>query len=121
MKRILSALIVLALAVSMAGCSVQDYQTAGTLYKEGKYAQALEIYEALGDYADSAKMAEICRQKANYEKVLKEIQQRDFQDTHREVAPLKMCRDSIKLDTSDMNLEEAVAAMKEIIEKKVGQ
>ena len=68
MKRILSALIVLALAVSMAGCSVQDYQTAGTLYKEGKYAQALEIYEALGDYADSAKMAEICRQKANYEK-----------------------------------------------------
>lgn len=68
MKRILSALIVLALAVSMAGCSLQDYQTAGTLYEEGKYAQALEMYEALGDYADSAKMAEICRQKANYEK-----------------------------------------------------
>ena len=59
-------------------------------------------------------------QKADYEKVLKEIQQRDYQDTHREVAPLKMCRDSIKLDTSDMNLEEAVAAMKEIIAKKVG-
>ena len=60
-------------------------------------------------------------QKANYETVLKEIQQRDYQDTHREVAPLKMCRDSIKLDTSDMNLEEAVAAMKEIIAKKVSQ
>ena len=60
-------------------------------------------------------------QKANYETVLKEIRQRDYQDTHRDVAPLKMCRDSIKLDTSDMNLEEAVAAMKEIIEKKVGK
>ena len=59
-------------------------------------------------------------QKANYEKVLAEIKQRDYQDTHRAVAPLKMCRDSIKLDTSDMNLEEAVAAMKEIIKKKVG-
>ena len=59
-------------------------------------------------------------QKADFNKVLKEIQQRDYQDTHREVAPLKMCRDSIKLDTSDMNLEEAVAAMKEIIAKKVG-
>ena len=34
-------------------------------------------------------------QKANYEQVLKEIQQRDYQDTHREVAPLKMCRDSV--------------------------
>ena len=59
-------------------------------------------------------------QKANYAQVLKDIQQRDYQETHREVAPLKMSRDSIKLDTSDMNLEEAVAAMKEIIEKKVG-
>ena len=59
-------------------------------------------------------------QKANYDKVLKEIQQRDYQDTHREVAPLKMCRDSIKVDTSDMDLDQAVAAIREIIAKKVG-
>ena len=58
--------------------------------------------------------------KANYNQVLKDIQQRDYQDTHREVAPLKMCRDSIKLDTSDMDIEEVIAAMKEIIAKKVG-
>ena len=60
-------------------------------------------------------------QKANYATILREIQQRDYQDTHREVAPLKMCRDSIKLDTSDMDLDQAVAAMKEIIEKKVAK
>ena len=60
-------------------------------------------------------------QKANYNQILKEIQQRDYQDTHREVAPLKMCRDSIKLDTSDMDIEQVVAAMKETIAKKVGQ
>ena len=58
-------------------------------------------------------------QKANYEKVLKEIQQRDYQDTHREVAPLKMCRDSVKLDTSDLDIDGVIAAMKEIIAKKV--
>ena len=57
--------------------------------------------------------------KANYNQVLKDIQQRDFQDTHREVAPLKMCRDSVKLDTSDMDIDEVIAAMKEIIAKKV--
>ena len=68
MKKIVAVLVVLALAASMAGCTLRDYQTAGTLYKEGKYAQALEIYTALGNYADSEKMAEICRQKANYEK-----------------------------------------------------
>ena len=68
MKRILWVLTVLVLAVCLVGCSLQDYQTAGALYKEGRYAQALELYEALGDYADSVKMADICRQKANYEK-----------------------------------------------------
>lgn len=58
-------------------------------------------------------------QKAKYETVLKEVQQRDYQDTHREIAPLKMARDSVKLDTTNMNKEEALAAMKEIIARKV--
>ena len=59
--------------------------------------------------------------KADYNKVLKDIQQRDYQDTHREVAPLKMCRDSIKLDTSDLDIDGVIAAIKEIIAKKVPQ
>ena len=59
--------------------------------------------------------------KANYNQVLKDIQQRDYQDTHREVAPLKMCRDSIKLDTSELDIDGVIAAMKEIIAKKVAQ
>ena len=58
-------------------------------------------------------------QKANYATILKEIQQRDYQDTHREVAPLKMCRDSIKLDTSDMTIEEVVAEMRRIVKEKI--
>lgn len=58
-------------------------------------------------------------QKADYDTVLKEIRQRDYQDTHREIAPLKMARDSVKVDTSDMNLEQAVEAIRDIIMKKV--
>ena len=58
-------------------------------------------------------------QKANFEQVLKEVQQRDYQDTHREIAPLKMCRDSIKVDTSEMNLEESVAAIQKIVEERI--
>ena len=60
-------------------------------------------------------------QKADYNKVLKEIQQRDYQDTHREIAPLKLARDSIKVDTSEMDIEQVIAAIKEIIQKKVAQ
>jgi len=58
-------------------------------------------------------------QKANYATVLKEIQQRDYQDTHREVAPLKMCRDSIKVDTSELDIEGVIAEMKRIIKEKI--
>ena len=58
-------------------------------------------------------------QKANFEQVLKQIQQRDYQDTHREVAPLKMCRDSVKLDTSELDIDGVLAAMKTIIAEKI--
>ena len=58
-------------------------------------------------------------QKAEYEQVLKEIEQRDYQDTHREIAPLKMARDSIKLDTSELDIEGVVVAMRKIIEEKI--
>ena len=58
-------------------------------------------------------------QKADFNKVLQEIHQRDYQDTHRDVAPLKMCRDSVKLDTSDLDIDGVVAAMKKIIGEKI--
>ena len=58
-------------------------------------------------------------QKANYATILKEIQQRDYQDTHREIAPLKMARDSIKVDTSEMTLDQVVSEIKRIITQKV--
>ncbi|MDY3780606.1 MAG: (d)CMP kinase [Candidatus Faecousia sp.] len=60
-------------------------------------------------------------QKAKYEQVLKDVQQRDYQDTHREIAPLKMCRDSVKVDTSDLSLEESVAAIRKIVEEKLSK
>ena len=58
-------------------------------------------------------------QKANYNQILKEIQQRDYQDTHREVAPLKLARDSIKVDTSEMDIEQVIAEIKAIVGKKI--
>ena len=58
-------------------------------------------------------------QKADFNKVLKEIQQRDYQDTHREVAPLKMTRTSVKLDSSELTIDEVVAEMKRIIGEKI--
>lgn len=57
--------------------------------------------------------------KTKYETVLKEIQQRDYQDTHREIAPLKMARDSIKVDTSEMTIDEVITSIGRIVAQKV--
>ncbi len=58
-------------------------------------------------------------QKAQLDTILKEIQQRDYQDTHREIAPLKMARDAVKVDTSELDIDGVLAAIKKIIGEKI--
>ena len=58
-------------------------------------------------------------QKADYNKILQEIQQRDYQDTHRPIAPLKMARDSVKVDTSELDIEGVIAAIQAVIKEKI--
>jgi cytidylate kinase len=52
---------------------------------------------------------------------LKEIEQdiidRDYRDMHRETSPLKQADDAVLLDTSDLDIDGVVAAMKKIIEE----
>ena len=55
------------------------------------------------------------------ESVLTDMMQRDARDSQRAVAPLMQAADAVLLDTSLLNIEESVAAMKEIIGKKLEQ
>ena len=59
-------------------------------------------------------------QKADFKTVLAEIEKRDYQDTHREVAPLKRAKDAVLLDTSELDIEGVLDAMKRIIGEKTG-
>ena len=54
-----------------------------------------------------------------FEEVLADVKQRDYQDTHRAAAPLKQAEDAVLLDTSDLNFEQSLDAMKKIIAEKV--
>ena len=58
--------------------------------------------------------------KDSFEKVLAEIKQRDHQDSTREIAPLKQAKDAILVDTSELDIEGAVAAIRAIVAEKVG-
>ena len=55
----------------------------------------------------------------SYEKVLEDVKQRDDQDIHRAAAPLRQAADAVLLDTSEMDFEQSLAAMKKIIAEKV--
>lgn len=50
-----------------------------------------------------------------YEDVLNDVKQRDYNDTHRAAAPLKAAEGSVRLDTSEINLEESIAQLVKII------
>lgn len=43
-----------------------------------------------------------------FENILEDLKKRDYQDTHREIAPLKMASDAILIDNSDISLEQTV-------------
>ena len=45
---------------------------------------------------------------ADYDEVLKDIEKRDYEDTHRELDPLKPAEDAIILDTTGIGIDEVV-------------
>lgn len=57
-------------------------------------------------------------QQAELDQVLKDIQQRDYQDSHRAVAPLKQAKDAILVDTTGLDIPEVVAEIRKIIREK---
>ena len=58
---------------------------------------------------------------ATYEEVLSDMIKRDYDDTHREISPLKQAEDAIPVDTSGETLELAVARMTEIVYSRLAE
>ena len=58
--------------------------------------------------------------KAHYEDVLADIRSRDQRDSSREVAPLKQAPDAILLDTSELDVEQAIAEAIRLTREKLG-
>lgn len=55
----------------------------------------------------------------DYKDVLEDLIQRDYNDSHREIAPLKLADDGVILDTTGLNLEESVYKIIETIKEKL--
>ena len=57
-------------------------------------------------------------EKPDYQLILKDIEARDYQDSHRDYAPLKQAEDAVLIDNTHMTIDEAVDAVLKALEEK---
>ena len=58
-------------------------------------------------------------QQVDFDTVLKDIEQRDYQDSHRAIAPLKQADDAALVDTTEVDLEGSFKLLLSTIENKI--
>jgi cytidylate kinase len=57
-------------------------------------------------------------EKASFEEVLADIVERDYNDSHRAVAPLRQAQDAILVDTTHLDLEKSVERIHQLIKER---
>ena len=57
----------------------------------------------------------------SYEKVLEEMRQRDYNDSHRAAAPLKQAEDAVLLDTTELDFQQSEEAILRIIRERASR
>ncbi len=55
----------------------------------------------------------------DYDTVLQDIRQRDYQDSHRAAAPLRQAEDAVLVDTSELDFEQSFQVLKDLILSRV--
>ena len=56
----------------------------------------------------------------DFDEIEKDIIDRDYRDMHRETSPLKQAEDAVLVDSSEMNINQVVEAIRSIYEEKKG-
>ena len=58
---------------------------------------------------------------ADFNDILKNVEERDYIDSHREVSPLRKAPDAIELDNSHMTIAEQSAWLMKLVKEKIGE
>lgn len=59
-------------------------------------------------------------QPAEYAQVLEDQKKRDYEDSHRKIAPLKQAKDAVVVDTTELSLQESVDTVLGLIRERLG-
>ena len=81
------------------------------------YLTASSKTRATRRYEELTAKGESC----DLEEIEKDIIERDYRDMHRETSPLKQAEDAVLVDSSELTIDEVVAAIREIYQKKKGE
>ncbi len=86
-------------------------------------AQVKIFLTASAEERAQRRFQELCEKgvETTFEEVLEDMKQRDYNDSHRAIAPLKPAEESILVDTSGLELEASVDAIYQVIMSKVGE
>ena len=58
---------------------------------------------------------------ANYDEILRNVQERDYKDSHREVSPLRKADDAIELDNGQLTIAQQLQWLVDRFEEKAGK
>lgn len=99
-----------------AGGYIVDGRDIGTVVLPDA---AIKIFLSARPEARARRRYDEYRQKgidADYDRILEDIRQRDWQDSHRSTAPLKKAEDAVEIDTSDLTLDQVITAIQSLID-----
>ena len=57
----------------------------------------------------------------SWKEIARDIEERDYQDMHRDISPLRQAEDAVLVDTSDMGIEEVVDTVIALYEERLGR
>lgn len=100
-KSLLALVLCLMMLFVLTGCTKSmTYSKARNLYATGEYAEALKIYEELGDFADCPEMVSVCYYELGREAMQEEQWQEaigyfEKSDYHGAPARIQECKDKL--------------------------
>ncbi|WP_372611251.1 (d)CMP kinase [Aquicoccus sp.] len=104
-----------------AGGAVLDGRDIGTVICPE--AQAKLFVTASAEVRAGRRWRELCEagHDVTFDAVLADVRERDARDSERATAPLRPAEDAVVIDTSEMSIDEAVAAAIAVVEEKRGE
>ena len=120
-KDIRLALVDLQRAMADKGSVIMDGRDIGTYVLPNAEVKIYQIASvetrAIRRYDENISKGIPC----TLEEIEEDVRRRDYIDSHRDFAPLKQAEDAICLDTSEMTIDEVVAAVIKIIKDKIAE